>query len=133
VTDPIVAPARSLLAYSRHTGAALELVPSARTPGLFHLVDPVRRECSCNGWEFRKNCRHLSPLAPARPLAEVEPVAAIPECGICSQPHPCHSPHLKAYCDVCVPPAPRQSQYAQDLGESAPAPVRVPLVGRMSA
>jgi hypothetical protein len=48
----------------------LELVPSASTPGLYHLVDPVARTCDCRGWAFRRTCRHLSPLAPSRPLAD---------------------------------------------------------------
>jgi hypothetical protein len=60
---------RPLLAYSRFTGDALELIPSASEPGKFHLVDPVNKTCDCKGWEYRRTCRHLSPLAPSRPLA----------------------------------------------------------------
>lgn len=29
---------------------------------------------------------------------------AIPDCGICGQAHKCHSPHLKSWCSICVPP-----------------------------
>lgn len=64
-----IAPARPMLAYSRLTGDMLELIPSASEPGKFHLVDPVNRQCDCKGWEYRRTCRHLSPLAPSRPLA----------------------------------------------------------------
>jgi hypothetical protein len=31
------------------------------------------------------------------------PPPAIPDCGICGQPHRCHSPHLKSWCDDCLP------------------------------
>lgn len=68
--NPIVPQSRPILAYSRLTGDALELVPSASKPGKFHLVDPISRQCDCKGWQFRRTCRHLSPLAPARPLAD---------------------------------------------------------------
>ncbi len=68
---PDAAPSpRPILAYSRFTGDALELVPSASQPGKFHVVDPIGRTCDCKGWEFRRQCRHLSPLAPSRPLAD---------------------------------------------------------------
>jgi hypothetical protein len=71
VTVSSIAPhARSILAYSRTTGDALELVPSSSTPGLFHLVDPINRTCDCKGWAYRHQCRHLSPTAPSRPLAD---------------------------------------------------------------
>jgi hypothetical protein len=58
------------LGVDRRTGAFLELVPSASQPGLYHLVDPINRQCDCKGWEYRRQCRHLSPLAPSRPLAD---------------------------------------------------------------
>ena len=63
-------PLKPILAYSRTTGDMLELVPSASQPGKFHVVDPVGRTCDCRGFQFRRQCRHLSPLAPSRPLAD---------------------------------------------------------------
>jgi hypothetical protein len=48
----------------------LELVPSASEPGKYHVVVPVGRQCDCKGFEYRRTCRHLSPLAPSRPLAD---------------------------------------------------------------
>lgn len=68
-TQSIAPAARPILAYSRLTGDALELIPSASQPGKFHLVDPIGRTCDCKGFEFRRTCRHLSPTAPSRPLA----------------------------------------------------------------
>jgi hypothetical protein len=70
MVDSIIPQPRPILAYSRTTGAFLELVPSASQPGKFHLVDPVARQCDCKGWEYRRQCRHLSPLAPSCPLAD---------------------------------------------------------------
>jgi hypothetical protein len=111
-----VAPARPILAYSRETGAFLELVPSASQPGKFHLVDPIARTCDCRGFEFRRRCRHLSPLALSRPLADggaahlavlrasgTWPTKPVEPCGICDQVHACHCSRVKSWCDRCPP------------------------------
>lgn len=69
-------------------------------------------------------------------------------CEICCRDEKCHCPAMKSWCSVCVPPIsvaarntlssfvaqlPAQSRYAQEQGEPAPRPVRIPLVSRMMA
>jgi hypothetical protein len=54
-------------------------------------------------------------------------------CEICERDERCHCPAIKSYCDVCCPPRLVQSEYAQALGEPAPASPKVFLVGRLSA
>lgn len=89
-------PARPILAYSRETGDALELVPSISEPGKFHVVDPINHTCDCKGFEFRRTCRHLSPMAPARPLADAE----LLPCSSCHNYHRTDAERLKAHPDA---------------------------------
>lgn len=54
-------------------------------------------------------------------------------CELCDREERCHCPAVKSYCAGCCPPLPVQSDYAKALGEPAPEPVKVFLLGRLSA
>ena len=65
--NPILPPARALLAWSRISGELLALVPSQSEPGKYHLVSSST--CSCKGFSYRRSCSHLSP-APQQPARQ---------------------------------------------------------------
>lgn len=63
-------------------------------------------------------------------MSKVNRIPAIPECGICGQPHPCHSPHLKSWCNVCMPPisVAASNVLAHEISRPAAAADRVAAV-----
>jgi len=92
--------AQWIVTRDRATGRQLHVaVPSASTPGKFHLVSSAG--CDCRGFAYRGTCRHfLAVQAERQERATAAQVEEYSGCAICAIDHPCsHCPRLYSRCD----------------------------------
>jgi DnaJ-class molecular chaperone len=55
---------QSIRESGEHGEKRLVKVPSASRPGRIHFVDVEAGRCSCEGYAFTRDCRHLRALRP---------------------------------------------------------------------